>query len=110
LKFLPPIFVSIKTIEFLSLAHKTWAHSNQPASKQEARAKPPKTFNKPKEMNAKEMNAVSTKVQLLFFPPVCPFAPPIFSQLTSYNTACFARVTSHPHWYQNFPPCDEWVA
>jgi hypothetical protein len=30
----------------------------------------------------KEMNAVSTKVMLRFFPPVCPFAPSIFSQVT----------------------------
>jgi hypothetical protein len=36
-----------------------------------------KTLNR-----AKEMNAVSTKVLLLFFHPVCPFAPSIFSQVT----------------------------
>ncbi len=30
----------------------------------------------------KEMNAVSTKVLLGLFPPVCPFAPSIFSQVT----------------------------
>ncbi len=30
----------------------------------------------------KEMNVVSTKVLLLFFPPVCPFAPSISSQVT----------------------------
>jgi hypothetical protein len=30
----------------------------------------------------KEMNAVSTKGPLLFFPPVCPFAPSMFSQVT----------------------------
>ncbi len=35
-----------------------------------------KTVNKPK-----EMNAVSTKVLLRFFPPVCTFAPSIFSQV-----------------------------
>jgi len=29
-----------------------------------------------------EMNAVSTKVLLRFSPPVCPFAPSIFSQVT----------------------------
>jgi hypothetical protein len=37
----------------------------------------PKTLNRPK-----EMNAVSTKVLLRFFPPVCTFAPRIFSQVT----------------------------
>ncbi len=36
-----------------------------------------KRLNRPK-----EMNAISTKVQLRFFPPVCPFAPSIFSQVT----------------------------
>jgi len=36
-----------------------------------------KLLNRPK-----EMNAVSTKVLLQFFPPVCPFALSIFSQVT----------------------------
>jgi len=58
-----------------------------------------KILNRPK-----EMNAVSTKVLLLFFPPVCPFAPSrlfssdtqaCFARITSYNIACFALVTSH---------------
>ncbi len=35
-----------------------------------------KTLNRPK-----EMNAVSTKVLLPFFPPVCTFAPSLFSQV-----------------------------
>ncbi len=35
-----------------------------------------KTLNRPK-----EMNALSTKVVLPFFPPVCTFAPSIFSQV-----------------------------
>jgi hypothetical protein len=38
------------------------------------------------------MNAVSTKVVLLFSPPVCPFAPSIFSQLTPRHV-----VHSQPH-------------
>ncbi len=33
----------------------------------------------------KEMNAVSTRVVLLFFPQVCPFAPSIFSQVKPRN-------------------------
>jgi hypothetical protein len=36
-----------------------------------------------------EMNAVSTKVVLLFFPPVCLFAPSIFSQVTSRHVCTF---------------------
>jgi hypothetical protein len=36
-----------------------------------------KTINRPK-----EMNAVSTIVVLQFFPPVCTFAPSLFSQLS----------------------------
>jgi hypothetical protein len=48
------------------------------------------------------MNAVSIKVLLLLFPPLCPFAGPIFSQVTSYNTACFALVTSHPRLVPKF--------
>jgi hypothetical protein len=49
-----------------------------------------KTLNR-----SKEMNAVSTKVLLQCFPPVCPFAPQAcFGLVTSYNTACLALVTS----------------
>jgi hypothetical protein len=40
-----------------------------------------KILNRPK-----EMNVVSTKVVLLFFPPVCPFAPSIFFQVTPIFT------------------------
>jgi hypothetical protein len=48
---------------------------------------------------------------VLYFPPVCPFAPThIFSSDIVWNTACFALVTSHPRRYQNFPPCDAWGA
>jgi hypothetical protein len=56
-----------------------------------------KTLTRPK-----EMNAVSTKVLLRFFPPVCTFAASIFSQviprhvLHSYNTERFALVASLP--------------
>jgi len=45
-----------------------------------------KTLNRPK-----EMNAVSTKVLLPFFPPVCTFAPSLFSQVgltILWNTNC----------------------
>jgi hypothetical protein len=39
-----------------------------------------------------EMNAVSTKVVTLFFPPVCPFAPSIFCQVTPVHV-----LHSQPH-------------
>jgi hypothetical protein len=75
--------------------------------------KPLKTLNRPKEMNAvgtrgqgkplktlnrpKEMKAVRTKVLLLYFPPVCPFAPPIFSQVTSYKIRHVLHLKPHTH-------------
>ncbi len=40
----------------------------------------------------KEMNVVSTKVLLLFFPLVCPFAPSISSQVTPRHV-----LHSQPH-------------
>jgi hypothetical protein len=43
-----------------------------------------KILNRPK-----EMNAVSTKVLLRFFPSVCPFAPSIFSQVTHRHVLHF---------------------
>ncbi len=58
-----------------------------------------KILNRPK-----EMNAVSTKVLLLFFSsslPICPIhifssdTEACFALITSYNIACFALETSH---------------
>ncbi len=52
----------------------------------------------------KEMNAVSTKVLLPFFPPVCTFAPSLFSQvgltiLWNSNCQIYNFTLSNHHFY-----------
>jgi hypothetical protein len=51
----------------------------------------------------KEMNAVSTKVLLRFFPTVCPFAPSIFSQVTPRHLQVQTTWTNRPDAFHISP-------